>query len=284
MKAAGLLLSALLLLGQSPPPETLSETQIRDLIRKSADNDVENTKRQRDYTYVQRNEQRKVDRKGNVTLESKTFEVLVLSGEPTQKLIAKDDKPLSEKEARSEEEKIQKLVAKYQKEDEGQRRKRLAKGEKDAEDERRFVREIADAFHFRQTATEMIDGRPNYVIEGDPLPGYKPKVKDADVLPKVKFRAWIDKADAQWTKLDVESLDTISWGLLIARIQKGSTMHFEQVRINDEVWLPKRFSLKANARVMLLKSLNLDWDVTFRDYKKFSAAATIKPLGEVEEK
>ena len=35
-----------------PPPATLSEDQIRDLIRRSADNDLENDKKQRDYTYV----------------------------------------------------------------------------------------------------------------------------------------------------------------------------------------------------------------------------------------
>lgn len=280
MKTLGLLLALLLAAGQGSP-ENLTETQIRDLIRKSADNDVENTKKQRDYTYIQRNEQRKVDRRGKTTFESKTFEVVVLSGEPTQKLIAKDDKPLSAREARSEEEKIQKLVAKYQKETEGQRRKRLLKSEKDAEEGRLFVREIADAFKFRHVANEMIDGRENYVIEAEPLPGYKPKLKDAKILPKVKFRAWIDKADVQWTKLDAECIDTISWGLFIARLQKGSTMHLEQTRVNDEVWLPKHFTLKANARVVLLKTLNLDWDVTFRDYRKFTTATTIRPIGEI---
>jgi hypothetical protein len=281
MKVLGILLALVVVAGQSPP-ETLTEGQIRELIRKSADNDVENTKRQRDYTYIQRNEQRKVDRRGKTTLESKTFEVVVLSGEPTQKLIAKDDKPLSAKEAKEEEEKIQKLVAKYQKENEGERRKRLLKSEKDAEEGRQFVREIADAFKFRHVSTEMIEGRANYVIEADPIPDYKPKLKDAKILPKVKFRAWIDKADVQWTKLDVECVDTISWGLFIARLQKGSTMHLEQTRVNDEVWLPKHFTLKANARVVLLKTLNLDWDVTFRDYRKFTTATTIKPIGEIQ--
>jgi len=266
------------------PTNTLTENEIRELIRKSADNDVENTRRQRDYTYVQRNERRGTDRQGRAKpTESKTFEVVVLSGEPTQKLIARDDKPLSEKEAKQEEEKIQKLIAKYGKESEGERKKRLAKGEKTAEEDRRFVREVADAFKFRLVRTESIDGRETYVIDADPLPGYKPKLKDADLLPKVRFRLWLDKADTQWAKLDIECIDTISWGLFLARVQKGSTIHLEQTRVNDEVWLPKHFTLKMDARVVLLKTLKMDIDVSFRDYRKFAAGVTIKPLGEIPE-
>ncbi|MFZ0803216.1 MAG: hypothetical protein WAN70_13715, partial [Terriglobales bacterium] len=51
-------------LGQAPTPSppqnssiTLSEDQIRDLIRQSADHDLENDKKQRDYTYVERAEE-----------------------------------------------------------------------------------------------------------------------------------------------------------------------------------------------------------------------------------
>ena len=128
---------------------------------------------------------------------------------------------------------------------------------------------------------ETIEGRATYVIDADPIPGYKPKVKDASILPKVRFRLWIDKAHAQRAKIDIECIDTISWGLFLARLHKGSTMHLEQTRVNDEVWLPKHFALKMDARVVLLKSLKMEIDVTFRDYRKFVAGATIQPLGEI---
>jgi hypothetical protein len=41
----------------------LSEDQIRALIRKAADNDMENDKKLRNYTYVERDEQHKLDGK-----------------------------------------------------------------------------------------------------------------------------------------------------------------------------------------------------------------------------
>jgi hypothetical protein len=132
--------------------DTLSEAQIKEVIRSSADKDVENTKRERDYTYIRRDEERKLDNKGHKkSTESKTYEIMVLAGEHAEKLIAKDDKPLSEKEAKKEDDKIQKLIAKGEKESENDRKKRLAKSEKETEEARQFVREVADAykFHFR---------------------------------------------------------------------------------------------------------------------------------------
>src|SRR3974390_2119952 len=94
-------------------PETLTPDQIKDLIRQAADNDLENDKKLRDYTYTEREETRKLNKNGQVTsTETKTSEVLQIYGETVEKLIAKDDKPLSEKEARKEDERIQKIIDK----------------------------------------------------------------------------------------------------------------------------------------------------------------------------
>ena len=263
--------------------DTLSEAQIRDLIRNSADKDVENTKRRQDYTYIRRDEERKLDSKGKVkSTESKTYEIMVLAGEHAEKLIAKDDKPLSEKEAKKEDEKIQKLIARGEKESEGERKKRLAESEKELEEERQFVREVADAYQFHLRGMEDVNGRPAYVIDADPLPGYKPRLKDAKILPKVRMRLWIDKVEQQWVKIDIECIDTFSIGLFLARVNKGSMIHVEQTRVNDEVWLPRHLNLKVDAKIALLKNFDAEYDVTFRDYQKFRTDAIIRPLGEVQ--
>jgi len=263
--------------------DTLTEAQIRDLIRNSADKDVENNKRKQDYTYIRRDEERKLDNKGKVkSTESKTYEIMILAGEHAEKLIAMDDKPLSEKDAKKEDEKIQKLVSKGEKESENDRKKRLAKAEKEREEERQFVREVADAYQFHLRGMEDVNGRPSYVIDANPLPGYKPRLKDAKILPKVRMRLWIDKVEQQWVKIDIECIDTFSIGLFLARVNKGSTIHVEQTRVNDEVWLPRYLNLKVDARIALLKNFDAEYDVTFRDYQKFRTDAVIRPLGEVQ--
>ncbi len=267
------------------PAPNLSQDQIRELIRLSADKDLENDKKLRDYTYVERDEERKLDGKGAVkSTEIKTYDVMEIYGEQVQKLIAKDDKPLSEKDAKKEDDKIQKLIDKRKDESEDDRKKRLAKEEKDREEGRQFVREVADAYNFKFEGVETIDGRENYVIDGDPKPGYEPHLKQAKILPKFRFRGWIDKDETEWKKLDIQCIDTVSYGWFIARLHKGSRIVLEQTRVNDEVWLPEHVNVKIDARLALLKELNLGLDVAYRDYKKFRTDTKIIPFGEVVEK
>jgi hypothetical protein len=268
---------------QDSPAPSLSQDQIRDLIRQTAANDMENDKRQRDYTYIQREEQHHLDGKGQVkSAETKTSEVLEIYGEQVERLIAKDDKPLPEKDARKEEEKIQKLIDKRKNESEEERDKREKKEEKDREQDRQFVREVADAYNFTFVGIESLSGRDAYVIDGEPRPGYEPHLKEAKILPKFRFRAWIDKDESQWKKLDIQCIDTVSFGLFLARVHKGSRIIIEQTRINDEVWLPQHIAVKIDVRLALLKNFDVEDDITYRDYKKFRTDTKIIPVGEVQ--
>jgi len=261
----------------------LSQEQIQALVRQAADKDLENQKKLRNYTYTQREEEHKLDGDGQTkSTEVRTYEIMVLFEEQVQKLVAKDDKPLSENDAKKEDGKIQKIIDKRKNEDEDDRRKRLEKAEKEQEEGRQFVKEVADAYKFRWVGTELLNGRDTYVIDADPRPGYEPHSKDAKFLPKFRFRAWMDKAESQWVKLDIQCIDTVSVGLFLVRVHKGSNIQIELTRVNDEVWLPKHVALKLDARVALFKGFNMAEDVTYRDYKKFGTNTTIVPLGEVQ--
>ncbi len=261
----------------------LSQEQIQQLFRVVADKDMENDKRLRNYTYIERDEEHKLDGKGQVkSTEVKTYEVMELYGEQVQRLIAKDDKPLDAKDAAKEEEKIQKIVDKRKNESEGDRRKRAEKEEKDREEGRKFVREIADAYDFKLVGTELVGQREAWVIDGEPRPGFVPHMKDSKFLSKLRGRVWIDKNDLQLARMDVECLDTISWGLFLARFHKGTRVMLEQTRVNDEAWLPLHFTAKIDVRLALLKEYNVNLEQTYRDYKKFRTTARIVDVGEAK--
>ena len=257
--------------------------QIRALLQQAEERDIENDKRQRDYTYVERQEEHKLDGDGAVKkTEVRTSEILEVYGEPVERLIAKDDKPLSEEDAKKEEEKIQKIIDKRKNESEEARRKRLDKEEKAREEDHKFVLEVADAFNFRLIGSEVIDGRDTWVLEGEPRTGYEPKHREAKILTKFKGRVWIDKADVQWVKLDLTAIDTISFGVVLARIHKGAHVVIDLTRVNDEVWLPKSVEFRLDARVALLKNYREDIEQTFRDYKKFRTHSKITVMGETQ--
>jgi hypothetical protein len=142
---------------------------------------------------------------------------------------------------------------------------------------------VADAYRFHLAGAESLNGRETYVIDAEPRPEYRPHLKEAGFFPKFRFRAWIDKNESEWIKLDIQCIDTVSFGLVLARLHKGSRVVVEQTRVNDEVWLPQHVAVKVDARVALLKEFNIEQDVTYRDYKKFRADTKVVPVGEVPE-
>jgi hypothetical protein len=257
------------------------QEQIRELLRRVAEKDLENEKRLRDYTYIQRQQEHKLDRDGKVKkIESRTSEILVVYGEHIERLIEKDDKPLSPEEAQKEDDRIQKITDKRKNESDSDRRKRLEKEEKDREEGRKFVLEVADAYDFRLAGSELIDGRDTWILDAEPHPGYRPKFREAKILPKLRGRIWIDKTEMQWTKFDVTTIDTISFGLFLARVHKGTRIVVDATRVNEEVWLPKHLSLHVDVRVALLKNVSVDIEQTFRDYKKFRTDTKFTVVGE----
>jgi hypothetical protein len=263
----------------------LSQPQMQQLFRVVADKDMQNSKLLRDYTYTAREVETRLDGKGQTkSTEERTYDIVEIYGEPVERLIAKNGSPLPEKEAAKEEEKIQNIIDKRKNETEGERKKREEKEEKEREQDREFVRDVADAYNFTLVGTQMLNGRDAWVIDGEPRAGFVPHAKDAKYLSKFRGRVWIDKSDLQLAKLDVECLDTVSWGWFLARFHKGSRFMLEQTRVNDEVWLPLHVTAKLDARLALFKSLDVNVEQIYRDYKKFRVTTKIVGVGEVKKK
>jgi hypothetical protein len=251
-----------------------------EILRRSVDRDAYNYERLKNYTFLERDEERRYDRKGKQTSkEVETYEILILEGRPYGRLVERDDKPLSAKDAQKEQKKLDKELEKRRRESEGDKNKQ----DKDRAEQRRFLREVPDAFNLTLKRTDRLDGRPVWVIDAQPKPGYKPKAKRADLLTKIRGTIWVDQQDYQWVKADVEVIDTISAGLGLLRIAPGGTLSFQQVRVNDEVWLPASVKVQADARLMYLKKLSAEIDVTYRDYKKFQADSHIVAVGGAQE-
>jgi hypothetical protein len=267
----------------APLAATLSNDQIKSLIRDVAEKDIENDKRQRDYTYVERVEEHKLNGKGDVaSTEIRTYDVMQIYNEQCRRMISKGDKPLSPKDAAREDEKLQKIIDKRKNESDAQREKRLQEEEKDREDTRQFVKEVADAYNFTLVGVEVLDGRETYMIDAEPRPGFEAKRKEAKILPKFRFRVWIDRAENQWVKLDAQCIDTVTLGIFLARIHKGSRIVIDTTRVNDEVWLPRHLAVHVDVRLALLKNYNVEQDVTYKDYRKFHTQTKIVGMEEVK--
>src|ERR1700674_2710023 len=84
----------------------------REIVRRSVQRDYLNFERLKDYTYTQRNEERTYDKSGHLQkTETETYDILILGGHDYEKLIARNDKPLPEKDARKEQDKMDQEIA-----------------------------------------------------------------------------------------------------------------------------------------------------------------------------
>jgi hypothetical protein len=189
--------------------------------------------------------------------------------------VRKNDKPLDRGDEDKEQAKLNKFVQERQNESEQEKTKRLAKVEKERQKQREFLKEVPDAFIFKQLGDEVIDGRPVFVIEGVPKPDYSPQLDEAKILKRVKAKFWIDKSEYQWIKAEAEILDTVSFGLFLIRIEKGSRFEFEQAKINNEIWLPKHQHQVMYGRLGLIKRVHIDVDSVYSGYKKFTTNSKI---------
>jgi len=278
----GLLLFSANLKPQESPPAPTPRQELpedaKEIVRRGLEEDQRNFQLARNYTFERREELKVFDKKGGLKKhELKTYDVTILYEEPYARLIRKDDKPLPEKEAKKEADKLERFVSERKKEGEAEHEKRLAKQEKERQEARAFVQDIINAYEFRIVGEDQVDGHDTYVVDADPRKGFHPTQPHADILPKVRGKIWIDKKDYGWVKLQAETLDTISWGLFLVRIHKGTQMEFEQTRLNDEIWLPRRISLNANARFALVANGTFDYELTFSNYKKFTSDVRILP-------
>lgn len=191
-------------------------------------------------------------------------QVTVIDGTPYSRLIAKNGRPLDSEEARREQAKFEKTLAERDKESPEQRSRRIRKHE----EEWKFLNEIPKAFDIRLVGHETVGGRPNYVLEMTPKPGYSPNTKFGRIFASVKGKLWIDQEDVRWTKAEADVIDTVSMGWILARVGPGAHITIKQVKVDGEHWMPKELDINGSARIMLVKNRVLDETVSYSDYKR----------------
>lgn len=254
----------------------LSAQDAREIVRKSVELDQSNWQRMKDYTWIARQTDRVLDPSGQVkSQKTEEWETVVIYGEPHHRMLERNGKPLSSDDQRKEQEKLDQAVAKREGETPAQRARRESQFEDQRQKDREFLREVPDLFDFKLLGDEKIDGHDVWVISATPKPGAQPKRGDAKPLLKVRAKVWIDKAEYQWVRLEAETTATISFGLFIARLAPGAKLEFEQTRVNDDVWLPKREVVRGAARLGLVKKLAGEEETTWNNYRKFQVDSKV---------
>jgi len=243
-----------------------------EIVRRSVERDWTDYASRKNYTYQERTEMREYTRGGGqAASHSETSDVMILGGRPYERLTARDDRPLPAGEARKQQQRLDRELIKRQRESRAER----IRYQKERAEDRAFVREIPEAFTFRLVGTSAVSNQPAWVIEAQPKSGYRAVHSQAKNFAKVRAKIWIEQATFHWVRLDAEVLDTISAGFGLLRVAPGGTLHFEQIRVNDEIWLPSNILVRYEARLAFVKKLRGEFEARYSNYQKFRSDSKI---------
>ena len=152
-----------------------------------------------------------------------------------------------------------------------QRAERLRKEE---EETASLVGEILKAFDFELIGEEIVNGRPAYVLQATPHPGYQAQGKYGKMFSKLEGKLWVDKQDLGWIKADGRVIQPFSIGLFLARVLRGSHITMEQTRVDGGIWMPEHVEIRAAAKIFFIKSLVIDRVLTYSEYRLAEAGVS----------
>ena len=153
------------------------------------------------------------------------------------------------------------------------KQRRLANEEKERQKDREFLLEIPDLYNLKSNART----RSKDATSGSsrrPPKRLSAETSDAKNLLKIKGTLWIDKSEYQWVRVEAETIDTLTWGFFLGRINPGAKLLFEQTRVNDEIWLPKRQMVSGSGRIVG-KRIAGEEEVTWSNFRKFRVESNI---------
>jgi len=212
------------------------------------------------YTFTERDQDRRLDSLGQLKSENvEVTRMILVNGIHFEQLMERNGKLPSAEELKKSDKALEKLKHETPEEQTVRLRK--------VQENRSFLQDLLEAFDFQLIGEEIVGGRSAYMLQSKPHPGYRPRGKYGKLFSKVEGKLWIDKQDFGWVRVDGEVTQSFSIGLLVARVQRGSHIIMEQTCVGDAVWVPKRLEMKASAKILFLKSLDLERILTYSDYR-----------------
>ena len=221
----------------------------------------ENSAKARNYAYRERRVVTDIDSKGKPgDQESETWDVIALEGSTYRKLVARDDRPLSAKEQKKEDERLRKETERRRKENLEQRRRRLFSYEYHYQIP---YSKLGDIYDLRMLPEEQAGGRRTWVLEGVPKLDFKPQTADEKEAVNFRLTLWLDQVEFLPVRIGLEVIGDHS------RLSKGSTSQIDLAKINDDAWLVQRTSIRFAMRPFRVLTLRGEQVTTFSKFQKF---------------
>jgi len=190
--------------------------------------------------------------------------------------IAYNDKPLTPDQQKGEIDRLGGLLASPE-----QLQRKHAQEQDNAERTLRIVKALPDAFLYQLDGEEI--GTPGMSRAGvrlirlkfRPDPGYQPPSHVEQMLEGMQGVILIDPVAKRIAKIDGTLFKEVSfgWGIL-GHLDKGGHFEVEQADLGDGSWGIAHMSLRFNGKILLFKSISINSDEVFSDFRRVPAETT----------
>ncbi len=230
---------------------------------------------QRDYTYHVHFEFQQLDRGGRAKkISTLDAESIAIDGVRIDKVVARNGKPLTPKQAQKESDQIDKDVARAK-----ARRERLAARGKSSDPEGNPlipVSRILELGTFSNPRRILLDNRPTIVLDYAGDPHAKIRNQSEGIIRNLVGAVWIDEQNRILVRGQGHFVHDFKIGAgLVLDIHKGFSFDFRATHITGDVWLPATVDGKGQARILLFERIDGNFRLVTSNYQRFTTSTTI---------
>lgn len=237
-----------------------AQSDVRAIIQRSVEANAVDWKAAPDYDYFERDQQ--------PSGGTKTYDELMIAGSPYERLIAINGKLLSPERQAEEQQRLYATVLQRRNESERDKAERIARYAKSRKRDQLLMEQLTKAMDFVFVGEQKLGGYDVYVLKATPRAGYRPPNMDCEVLTGMQGKLWIDKKTFQWVKVQAQVIQPVSIEGFLAEVEPGTRFELEKMPIDDGIWLPRHYAMKANAKVLFLFRHKSQAEETYYGYRK----------------
>jgi len=252
-----LLTLASLFLAQTPIPEPATLVKEIEAHQRRMDELREN------YTFHEITLTDELDSNGAVKeTESEERDVFYVNGYRIGRLVRKNGKELTEGERKGEEDRVIKLIEKDMREPTGHSFNRRG--------ENAGVGQILPLMKISNPRRISLNGRSTLAFDFVGDPHTKAHGLAENAARRIAGTVWIDEADREVSRLEAKFDDNFRiGGGFLASIHKGTSLVFEQSRLDQELWMPTASEIHLTARELLVRGVRRNIHVKDAGFRRF---------------
>lgn len=202
-----------------------------------------------------------------------TREVFQTTAGTLDRLIAIDNQPLSLEQQRKENARIQALLA-----DPAEIHRERQKQREDAAKQMRMFATFPKAFYYQYAGDE--DGLVKLTFQ--PRPDFVPSSRQEEVFHHLEGTMWIDPQQKQLARIDGTLITEVRFGGgLLGHLDKGGIFSVRFRPLESGQWVMAALHVAMNGRALLFKTISVQEQRDFEDYRPVPATVTLSQAAEV---